>query len=125
MSSRYQILCISHDPALRIGENIHWNDPAPAIAAIADRSGPAAEHPNCDLIVGRYSYPLIEVCCPASRSNGIYHGSSHRTDEWISVGWLRLLALSIPEAIATARLYSCWTLDLALKLRRELGIEGE
>jgi hypothetical protein len=123
MSSVYRILCVSHDPALIVTSE-DWNGSLPALDAIRDRtSGPAAAHPNCDLVVGRYSVPLIEVCCPASRSNGLYHGSSHRDDEWIVASWLRLLALSKPEVYGMARLRSCWTPELARALRVELDVE--
>lgn len=128
MSSHYMIICVSHDPAIVFGGSSNyadWNSPAPALEAIADRTtGPAQAHPDCDLVVGRWSSALIEVCCPPSRSNGPYHGSSHRDDLWIDASWLRLLALAEPEHVEAARLRSsCWAPLLARALRYELGIE--
>lgn len=129
MSSVYRILCLSHDPAIAFGgveeRGVEWNAPEPALEAIRYRNNGAAEaHPHCDLIVGRYSAPLIEVCCPAGRSNDPHHGSSHRGDLWIDASWLRLLALAKPEHVTAARLRSCWGRELAWGLRYELDLEN-
>lgn len=127
MSSHYVLFCVSHDPPITFGgasDWRDWNSPEPALAAVADRTtGPAVEHPNCDLLIGRYSGALIEVCCSASRSNGPYHGSSHRDDQWIEVDWLRLLALAGPDRIEAARLRSCWTWEVVYRLRHQLDID--
>lgn len=56
MSSTYRILCVSHDPALTTGSD--YNSPEAAEAAI--RLG-VNGHPTCDLLIGRYSYPLRAV----------------------------------------------------------------
>ena len=109
-----------------VSDSRDWSRPELALAALADRaSGPAQEHPHCDVVVGRISGGYIEFCCPASRSNGLYHGSSHREDEWIDAGWLRLLALSDPAHDKAVRLRSCWTREVARSLRYQLGIDEE
>jgi len=127
VSSHYVLFCVSHDPAIVFGgvsDHRDWSSPDLALAAIADRTtGPAREHPHCDLLIGRYSGGLIEVCCSASRSNGPHHGSSHREDIWIDPAWLRLLALSHPGHEEVAELRSCWSRDVALRLRRLLCID--
>src|SRR5574342_432280 len=71
-----------------------WNNAEYALAAIRDRSGPAALHKDCDLLVGRYSSPLVEVCCPGYETSGRRHGhpGSHSDHRWIGADWLRLLA---------------------------------
>lgn len=66
MSSVYRILCLNHDPALEVGDD-GWRSAQEALAAVADREA-APGYPRCDLMVGRYSYPLVEVCWPAARA---------------------------------------------------------
>lgn len=61
-------------------------------------------HRSCDLVLGRFSYPLIEVC---------------EAGDWLDAGWLRLLLLAGPDAARTARLRG-WTFERASRLRAEL-----
>jgi len=121
MSSVYRLLCLSHDPAIPV-EHPEWPSFQPALAAAKDRTLVPTEHKTCDLLIGQYSYPLIEVCCPASRSMGTAHPGCHSDDRWIDAGWLRLLALADPAAVGAARVPDCWTRDVALRLRYELGL---
>lgn len=121
MSSTYRILCIGHDPALVLDDR-SWNDHAQAVQAIA--AGVSA-HPSCRLLVGRWSAALIEVGCPrmagaVHRHSGVYH--PHDT-EWVDAGWLRLMALSTPEAVGAAQVPGCWDRDIARRLARILGLE--
>lgn len=106
MSSDYRLLCLSHDPALCVGPDYEWNNqPDTALAAAAD---PVRRreygHPNCDLVVGAFSYPLVEVGCPAlplsptelrhTEGDRVLHGGWHRQPTWTDAFWLRLLALA-------------------------------
>ncbi|MFJ4682023.1 hypothetical protein [Streptomyces sp. NPDC088789] len=93
MSSNYSVLCLSHDPAI-IVHDPGFNRPQQAEAAIRDG---IAGHEHCNLVIGRYSYPLIELGCPRSADLPrdlrpavvrCYHGST----EWIDKDWLLLLA---------------------------------
>lgn len=89
MSSTYRILCISHDPALITGD---YDTPEAAAAAI---TAGVPKHPHCDLLIGRYSYPLVEVGCPPSHPRRPGQGVGcypHATTEWVDVAWLRMLA---------------------------------
>jgi hypothetical protein len=133
VSSNYQLICVSHDPAIVFGPEYgsrgQWSDPVPALAAEAERNDTA--HAGCDLLVGRFSYPLIEVCCPRTRprtrqSTGLHGPIYHpNTDEWIDADWLRLLAVSTPEQRATVSRTECWTWEVAWRLRHELGLTLE
>lgn len=126
MSSKYLILCLSHDPAIVIEGSGDWHSPEPALAAIAERAGEIRQHPNCALLVGRYSYPLVELCCPRQTAirrpgHNVYHPNS---DEWVDAGWLRLLAITTTEQRTKFNFPGCWTYETARRLRFELGIEG-
>jgi hypothetical protein len=131
MSSVYRLLCMNHDPALALDHT--WTSAEEAIAAALE---PAIydwlveDHGKCDLLVGRYSASLVEVCCPASREHG-GHGR-HSDSKWIDRDWLVLLhaARTAPadpalrEAIDDlARGHSCWTWERVDRLAAELGIE--
>lgn len=118
VSSDYYVLCLSHDPALVIDRD--YGNPDAALRAAAD---PAKfdGHNTCDLLVGRYSAPLIEAACP-----GGPHCTSHgpHADTWTDAGWLRLLhaAYTADSDISAHRLPRCWTKQRVLRLGTELGI---
>lgn len=123
MSSNYHVLCLSHDPSLVVGE--YGNRPEPALEAI----GAGIEgHAGCDLVVGRYSYPLVAVCCPASRDQPAKLRCCHGGPSWVDRDWLRLLAaayqstdpLMAVEVKRSAR--SCWPWERLRRLRLELEI---
>ena len=132
MSSTFRILCLNHDPAIDVGGEWHSSRDghitAPAIASDPTAHETTETHVGCDLVVGRYSYPLVEVCCPAGRHKGLYHPRP----VWVEAGWLRLLwhAQQAPEGSplreATAGpAMACWPPERLGKLRRELGIEDQ
>lgn len=67
MSSTYRVICLSHDPGLTVP------DPETQDHALIEmwlRRGSAVRdqrlpgHGRCDLVAGRFSYPMIEVFCP-------------------------------------------------------------
>lgn len=112
MSSRYKLICLSHDPGIEVGDAADWRRPEMAIGAVVMRSGPAADHKDCDLVVGRYSYPLIEVAC-LGVPEGVRHDGFHAANPmWVRTGWLRLLHHGRMNDDATDRLVrsdaSCW-----------------
>ncbi|WP_314411403.1 hypothetical protein [Streptomyces sp. DSM 40484] len=120
MSSNYAALCLSHDPAI-IVHDPGFNRPEQAEEAI--RAG-INDHRNCDLLIGRFSYPLIEVGCPGIPGGGC----SHRSTEWVDSGWLRVLAHAraagaLPPAVASHHDLHCWTEQRVWRLREELGLE--
>lgn len=126
MSSTYRILCLSHDPALTFGEYDSAGDAEAAVRAGVD------EHPRCDLLIGRYSYPLVEVGCPSSVGregaapdrHGVHSGTL-----WVDAVWLRILA-SVQQsgteqmrALTGDSRLSCWQRDRLRRLREELGLD--
>lgn len=131
MSSVYRLLCMNHDPALMIGSS-DWVTAEEAIAAALE---PAMydwlveDHGKCDLLVGRYSASLVEVCCPGGALN---RGHRHGDPKWIDRDWLALLhaasAAPADPAIRAAiedlaHSQSCWTWQRADRLAAALGIE--
>lgn len=88
MSSTYRLICLSHDPALALSEPERQSLEG---ALVAIGRAETWGHGGCDLIVSRYSYPLIEVTCPSQLGRKGGHGL-HMNDVTIDVGWLRLLA---------------------------------
>lgn len=133
MSSAYRILCLTHDPATDIaGPDVDdgWTQPEPALAAIADRTHAlTAPHAGCDLVLGRYSYPLVEVACPRSTPGFTAQGPGcfHTGPQWVDAAWLRLLwhAAQWPNihpGLTTATEEAgrlCWTPQRAHRLRYE------
>lgn len=137
MSSAYHILCLSHDPAICLdGDQDYTPNALSALAAAAGIASqdphagrPAfveqlARHAHCDLLVGRYSSPLVDVACPGVRPH-CPTGHRHDSDTWTRAGWLRLLhaAHQRGDDVARLGLPSCWTKQRVLRLGRELGIE--
>ncbi|MFJ2707839.1 hypothetical protein ACIO3R_32265 [Streptomyces sp. NPDC087428] len=121
MSSTYRILCMSHDPATAHGE---WNRPEDAEAALA---AGIDGHPHCDLLVGRYSYPLVEVGCPPTRDQPAKLTCGHNATIWVDAGWLRLLAVAQQSSdaavqAATKGLGLCWPMKRIRRLGDELGV---
>jgi hypothetical protein len=140
MSSTYRILCLSHDPAIELAPE--WSGPtgqsgwAAAIAAAADPASDErlAEHVACDLLVGRYSYPLIEVACPPTNHRDVRHfhgpgGGTHSVEYWVDADWLRLLTLARESAdenmaalLRRHRFVFCWTPTRLNRLRDHLAL---
>lgn len=122
MSSNYHVLCLAHDPAIIIDGG--WNKPTEALHAVAHREDDEAlqRHLTCDLVVGRYSYPLIEAACPPGRCPT---GGYHADEVWTDVTWLRLLAAahrSGDAAVLTAANgVRCWTAERVHRMRDQIG----
>ncbi|WP_228979692.1 hypothetical protein [Streptomyces sp. DH12] len=123
MSSTYRILCLSHDPATEAGE---YRTPEAAEEAIAEG---LSEHPNCHLMIGRYSSPLVELGCPPSRHQPTKLRCVHGSTVWVDSDWLRLLVAAyqspdpaVQQATKTGR-HLCLSQALLGRLRLELGTE--
>jgi hypothetical protein len=124
VSSTYRVLCLSHDPAI-IAADGDWRRPDAAEQAIANGID---GHDGCDLMIGRYSYPLVAVGCPPSAPNR-HPGSSccHSGTMWIDSDWVRLLAAvqqgpdGHASRIAGSGHFQCWTSSRLRRLRLELG----
>jgi hypothetical protein len=112
MSSNYQLICLSHDPGIPLGQE--WSGSSEPIALLRAGTGPV-EHTTCDLVLGRWSGALIEVCCvggPRTSGPGHPEARGHGDDRWIKVGWLRLLAAS---ALPLDAFVECWTRQRATR----------
>lgn len=125
MSSTYRILCLSHDPATTTGD---YRSREAAEAAI---SHGVDGHPNCDLSIGRYSYPLVEAGCPATKHQPANLRCCHGGTAWVDADWLRLLAAgyqtedpAVQAAVSELRQH-CWSWERLRRLRDELGITVE
>jgi hypothetical protein len=123
VSSVYRFLCLSHDPAIVIDQDLTLGD-----IASAKRSHPALEdHQDCDIIAGRFSYPLVEAGCfggmqmeGATGCKGCHSGII-----WTDADWLRLLDAAAAAGIGDdvlSPLTRCWPLDRLRKLRREIRL---
>jgi hypothetical protein len=128
MSSDYHVLCMNHDPALMIDHE--WAHSADAAAAIKARrsDGPLGEHRSCDLLIGRYSAALVEVCCPGGE-HPLGRIRMHINERWVDVAWLRLLyhayaSSDLVVAEAVTPLGDCWSRNRLVRLRGPLGIEA-
>lgn len=126
MSSRYSILCMSHSPAIVIEPDYD----TPGDAADVIMAGLSA-HPGCDLMIGRYSYPLVALGCLDSISRQQSGRCAHRGMQWLDSQWLRLLlaAHQAPAGSAVQReaaaVRQCWTLERLEAIRTELGMGPE
>lgn len=125
MSSSYYILCLSHDPAITVNDP-GYNRPEAAEEAIRDRP---AGHEHCDLMIGRYSYPLVELGCPPSRDQRTKLGCCHGITVWTDKKWLLLLAAAyqssdpaVQQAVKDGR-HPCLPWERLQRLRVELDIE--
>lgn len=123
MSSTYRVLCLSHDPAI-VAADGDWNRPEFAEAAVRDG---VEGHETCDLLIGRYSYPLVEVGCPPQREGGLACGWHSRT-QWTDRGWLQLLYQAQQEptgkllaAVTDQNQFRCWTPQRLARIAIELG----
>lgn len=128
MSSQYKILCLSHDPTIEV-TTPEWYRPEQAEEAI--RAG-VEGHENCDLMLGRYSYPLIELGCPSTipsqSRTGAHKCYGHRHTQWIGVEWAALLSYaqqqpdgSAMRGVASAVKLQCFSPERLRRLRMELG----
>ncbi|MEU4224334.1 hypothetical protein AB0F17_08575 [Nonomuraea sp. NPDC026600] len=127
MSSIYRILCLSHDPAITV--EAEYDRPETAAAAI---TAGVDGHARCDLLIGRYSYPLIEVGCPPTTGPqriGQHRCYPHSAPEWVDVAWLRILAAvhqsgtERMRALARESRLGCWSWERLRRLRDELSID--
>jgi hypothetical protein len=123
VSSTYRLLCLSHDPAIVIDHDMALAE----IEALSDRNDTRlAGHEFCDVLAGRFSYPLIEVGClgirlrPQAGCRGYHNGIN-----WVDSDWLRLLLASrsvAPAEVLRPFISRCWPLDRVSRLRVELGM---
>lgn len=123
MSSAYRLLCLSHDPALAFSVDLMLVD----VDAITHRDDSVLDvHHGCDVVAGRFSYPLVEVACLGRRllPQGGCKGL-HANPAWVDSDWLRLLLAAAPhvdDAVLFPFVTRCWPLDRLSRLRVQLGV---
>lgn len=118
MSSNYKVLCLSHVTALVVTET--HNDPEEAISWATRAVAVGGAHEGCDLVIGRYSYPLVELICPGCRNGGM-HVKPARIDA--DVARLVLHCYGHKEKATyqlAAKAGRCWPPARLEKLRPEL-----
>ncbi|MFJ8146036.1 hypothetical protein ACIQ6R_13280 [Streptomyces sp. NPDC096048] len=125
MSSTYRLLCLSHDPAIVEGD---YSSSADAEQALAEG---IEGHSRCDMLVGRFSYPLVEVGCPSSGDQPAKLRCYHGATVWADAGWLLLLASAyqstdenVTGTVERLRLH-CWPWERLRRLREELGFAAQ
>jgi hypothetical protein len=121
VSSTYLVLCLSHDPVITASEHQRSEHAEQAI-----RDGIDGHH-GCDLMIGRYSYPLVELGCPGNAQAQQRSCYLHAGTRWVDAEWLRLLAAAQqhptgqPGQVAGSGNFRCWTPERLRRLRLELG----
>lgn len=131
MSSFYRLLCLNHDPVIPGEGQI---DQEREILSIA-RTG-ASDHAACDVLIGRYYYGLVAVCCPGTHGRGDPGGRAcglgdHQKERWAEREWIELLAHAyhdgrgVPPALIKTFERSCWTRTRMARLGPLLGISGD
>jgi hypothetical protein len=120
MSSIYRLLCLSHDPAIEIDTEHEWHSGNEGRKRVEEAAIEGNEwHPNCDLLIGRYSYPLVEIGCPSSSHSTPFQ---HNGTKWIDATWAALVIIAsesnliLPHTIVN----SCWKPDRVKKLKIHL-----
>jgi hypothetical protein len=93
MSSIYRLICLSHDPGLELETEWQSGSDGRRIAETVLRTistdyatEELAQHAHCDLVIGRYSYPIIQVGYLTHRVNPV---------SWIDAEWLRVLVEAV------------------------------
>jgi hypothetical protein len=126
--STFRILCLNHDPAIRIAGDFTAHEVAVAAARNPEPYGEQLGlHAGCDLLIGEYSYPLVEVCCPGHQGLGEDGHDDHDQPRWIRTEWLHLIVMSyrvkptdgLNVTIGGAE-SGCWTPQRIHRLRSEL-----
>jgi hypothetical protein len=128
MSSTYNLICVTHIPAIVIGHEFSYEE----IDKFDTRDHPALSgHQWCDVLAGAFSYPLVRVKC---FGRSLYGPSGCRGIHNNLVGWeqadlLRLLfaCLKLPGSPLTQELEPfvghCWTKARLISLSGELGVQ--
>lgn len=130
MSSNYYLLCMNHNPALVIDVDSQSIDITSGLVE-SMRQGALLPgnsydhllvHKECHLMIGRYSYPLIELGC----LEGMAHG--HSGIKWIDRDVLRVMLYLDDKFGVTEEVHrllqpwrKCFGLELVRLLRNEIG----
>jgi len=123
----YWPICLSHDPGLEL-DHVGDRDEAAAVAQ-AKIMASAGPHRGCDLVLARYSNPLVEVACLPGAPTGTRHAAWHAAPEWVDVGWLQLLSWAQHHDVAvdeqlTLSVGLCWPPTRLDRLRPLITADG-
>lgn len=127
MSSVYRVLCLSHPTAIEL--NVEMDRPETLEGLLAGQAHPDLRgHPGCDLVGGRYSYPLIKVYCPprmvGSTAAPGARRCAHNGGEWIDVEWMRVaLAYIRTDPQRPVELPRCWPASRLERLAHDLRVD--
>lgn len=117
MSSNYRVLCLSHDPAILVDSDAEGS--SYAVGAEIREEALHTTHAACDLVVGRYSYPLIEVRC-----FGSFHCFHSTPRDWPNITLALILSayrLGGPiSELAQKAARNCWPPTRLYRLSKEL-----
>jgi hypothetical protein len=128
VSSTYRVLYLSHTPALVAAEFPNRAEAEDAATAGLD------DHPGCDLMIGRYSYPLVELGCPATTTHPAraHLCAGHTTTTWADAALLGLLVHAYRHPVssplrkyASDYTFRCWSPERLNALLVELAITTE
>lgn len=125
MSSSYYAICASHTPALTVSADLGRE--TAAHLTTRDRFD---GHDQCDILIERVSGGIVEMACPGTQLPGPTGCKGRHLDtEWIDIGWLRLLAMTMsspdpvdPELLRHISTFGCWTRERMASIRGELGL---
>lgn len=114
MSSTYRFMCLAHDPAIFVEPwETQSRDEAVGLAERRAEATQLAEHRICPLVIGRFSYPLVEAYCLDSK-------------RWADADLLRLILAAYQADVPQDRLAPFarqgWTLDVLALLKPHLGL---
>ena len=135
MSSIYRGICLNHAPALEFPEDSTFQSLGDLIEiwqiGAVDKRGYTGQydihsHARCDVMFGRYSYPLIEVICPPNLAH------QHEKPEGMEADDLRKVLddLNGPKGpirratLKWAAASPCWSLKRLRALEPVLRGEG-
>lgn len=83
MSSSFQFVCMSHDPAMLVGRDYSRGEVA--VDTVADAIAEVREHhPSCDLALTRESGAIVEAGCVTA-------GHGHAVPRWVDMDVLRVV----------------------------------
>jgi hypothetical protein len=124
VSSTYNAICLSHDPGIVLGPDFTYEE-ANSLKSRDRLTG----HETCDIVIGRYSYPLVEAACLGRQLPGPTGCKGYHSGvEWIDRDWLRLLAAattppnSVDPELLRPLVQGCWPLERLHRLRGELQL---
>jgi hypothetical protein len=134
VSTVWKALCLNHNPAITIDLFDDRCDVKRWERAVELLPGVREQHPDCDLVLGGYSYPLVRVVCPGGEHAAANAPCAHSRPQVFDAETLRLVLAARRANVVTdehAELFAdalanwdrnnrCWTLNRLDRLASEL-----